>query len=57
MLFKKNQPQASVMATPVFPALRRLRQEDREFEASLGNIGSPCLKETNKKMNLRLYTV
>jgi hypothetical protein len=24
--------------TPVIPALRRLRQEDQEFEASLGNI-------------------
>jgi hypothetical protein len=30
------------------PALRRLRQEDREFKDNLGNIVRPCLKKGGK---------
>jgi hypothetical protein len=29
---------------PVNPALRKLRQEDQEFKATLGNLVRPCLK-------------
>jgi hypothetical protein len=29
---------------PVIPALRKLRQEDQVFKASLGHTVRPCLK-------------
>jgi hypothetical protein len=32
----------------VIPALRRLRQEDLNFEASLGYVVKFCLKKTQK---------
>jgi hypothetical protein len=35
--------------TPVIPAFRRLRQENCEFEVSLGYIVRPYLKQRSKK--------
>jgi hypothetical protein len=36
------------MYIPVIPALRRLRQEDCELEASLGDVVRLCLKTKTK---------
>jgi hypothetical protein len=32
----------------LIPALKRLRQEDNKFEASLGYTANPCLKTKNQ---------
>jgi hypothetical protein len=50
-LLKKYVSQASWCHTPVTPALRRQRQKDREFKASLSYMARPCLKK--KKKNLQ----
>jgi hypothetical protein len=39
---------ASVGYMPAIPVPRRLRQEDHEFEASLGCIVRSCLKKKKK---------
>jgi hypothetical protein len=39
--------------TPVIIALRRLRQEDYKFEASMGNTARPCQKKKQKRKRKR----
>jgi hypothetical protein len=36
---------------PIIPALRRQRQKDLEFQASLGYIARPCLKDKRISRN------
>jgi hypothetical protein len=40
--------------TPAIPALRRLRQEALELEASLGSIGRTCLKNETKQTDVMI---
>jgi hypothetical protein len=41
-----------MVGLPVIPALRRLRQEDCKFEASLGYIERPSLEPSPQKINV-----
>jgi hypothetical protein len=50
---KKSQGRSQVWwYMPVISALRRLRQEDGEFKASLGYTAGPSLKKLNKKIKI-----
>jgi hypothetical protein len=39
---------------PTIPALKRLRQEDCEFQTRLGYLARLCLKQTNKKSKTKI---
>jgi hypothetical protein len=47
---RKNRNRSQVwQRRPIIPALRRWRQEDEEFIASMGCVARPCLLKPNNK--------
>jgi hypothetical protein len=58
-VLKKNIKKKLSAVAPGIPTLGRLRQEDCEFQVSLGCIARPCLRTTKKKKkkkNLNIFT-
>jgi uncharacterized membrane protein len=55
-VFKMSNSGQAWWRIPVIPALRRLRQENREFEASLGNLEPVSKKKRKKKRNFAFYS-
>jgi hypothetical protein len=51
LLWKISRPRQAWWPTPAIPALGRRRQEDLEFEASVGYMPRPCLKADPLKEN------
>jgi hypothetical protein len=43
-MMSKKTYEPSVVATPVIPALGRMRQKDLHFKANLGYMARSCLK-------------
>jgi hypothetical protein len=46
--FTNGKAELMRLKTCAIPALKRLMQEDGEFEARIGCTVRPCLKKTNK---------
>jgi hypothetical protein len=52
----KKEPQKHVnVKTELYPKLRRLRQDDTEFKASLGYTAISCLKITKENLGVGVY--
>jgi hypothetical protein len=51
---KSNKNKNIKWRTPVITVLGRLRQEDCEFEASLGYIVRPCFKKTKNRNKIKV---
>jgi hypothetical protein len=49
VVFKIKSVGQACWYTPIIPALRRSKQKDHEFEASLGYTARTCLKKRKRK--------